>query len=78
MNLSVYLPSKLSSQLSLIAQQKHKSKNAIVKEALEEWLTHHHPRSSWPPHFFDFEPVEDAPDFSIYRNELAPPKEDIF
>lgn len=78
MNLSVYLPPKLASQLSLIAKQQQTSKNAIVKEALEEWLTHHYLRASWPPQFFDFQAVENAPDFSVYRNELAPPKEDIF
>ncbi|MBP9692321.1 MAG: CopG family transcriptional regulator [Alphaproteobacteria bacterium] len=70
MNLSIYLPSQLSNQLSLIAKQKRRSKSSIVKEALEEWLTRHRSRSNWPPHFFDFEAVEDAPDFSIYRKEF--------
>jgi len=78
MNLSIYLPPKLVTKLSLAAQQQHSSKNAIVREALEEWLAHHYPRSSWPPHFFDFQAVAEAPDFSSYRKELAPPKEDIF
>ncbi|MBS0272281.1 MAG: CopG family transcriptional regulator [Proteobacteria bacterium] len=68
MNLSVYLPPKLETQLSLIAQQQRTSKNAIVREVLEEWLTHHHPRSSWPPHFFDFQAVKETPDFSSYKN----------
>lgn len=36
MNLSVYLPPKLASQLSLIAKKRQTSKNTIVKEALEE------------------------------------------
>ena len=78
MNLSVYLTQKLVSKLSTIAQQQHTSKNAIVREALEEWLDHHHPSSNWPPHFFDFQAVKETPDFSSYRSELAAPKEDIF
>lgn len=78
MNFSVYLPQKIASKLSLLAQQNHTSKNAIIREALEEWFTHHYSKSQWSPHFFDFAPVKDAPDFSSYRNELAPPKEDIF
>lgn len=78
MNLSIYLPQKLASELSLIAEQQQLSKNAIVKEALVEWISQHYPRSSWPLHFFDFEPVKETPDFSIYRKELSDPKEDIF
>lgn len=78
MNLSIYLPQKLVSKLSLVAQHHHLSKNAIVREALEDWLTHHYPPSNWPPHFFDFEAIKEAPDFSSYRHELSPPKEDIF
>lgn len=78
MNFSVYLPQKIANKLSLLAQQHHTSKNAIIREALEEWFTHHYPKSQWSSHFFDFAPIEDVPDFSSYRNELAPPKEDIF
>ena len=78
MNLSIYLPKQLETRLSLISQQLHTSKNAIVREALEEWITHHSPHSNWPPHFFDFEPIKEAPDFESYRKELSPPKEDMF
>ena len=70
MNLSIYLSQKLASKLSLVAEQQHATKNAIVKEALEEWLSHHHPSSSWAPHFFEFEEVKEAHDFSIYRTQL--------
>lgn len=77
MNFSVYLPQKLANKLSLLAQQQHTSKNAIIREALEKWITQHSPKSQWSPHVFDFAPIEDTPDFASYRNELAPPKEDI-
>ena len=77
MNLSVYLPHKLVSKLSYVAEQQHMSKNAIIREAVEEWIEHHSPKSSWPAHFFDFRAVKDAPDFSLSRNELAAPEEDI-
>ncbi len=78
MNLSVYLPQKLASELSHIAEQQNTTRNAIVKEALEEWIMNHNPRSSWPVNFFKFEPVKEAGDFSIYRKDLSDPKEDIF
>lgn len=78
MNISIYLPQKLASQLSSAVQQEHSSKNAIIREALEEWLERHHPTSTWPSHFFDFQAVKEAPDFSETRAELLSPKEDIF
>ncbi len=78
MNLSIYLPPNVVSKLSFVAEQQHISKNAIVRKALEEWLTHHYPKSTWSAHFFDFQAIKETPDFSSYRNELAPPKEDIF
>lgn len=56
----------------------HTSKNSIVREALEEWINRHNLHSSWPPHFFDFEPIKEVPHFSAYRKELIPPKENIF
>ena len=78
MNISIYLPKQLEAQLSLIARERHLSKNSIVRQALEEWIIQHSPHSSWPPHFFDFEPIKETPDFSSYRQELTPPKENIF
>jgi len=70
MSLSVYLPQKLAIQFSIIAQRQQTSKSAIVREALEEWLDHHHPSSNWPPHFFDFSAVKETPDFSSYRRSF--------
>ena len=55
----------------MVTAQEHRSKNAIIREALEQWLSQHHPTSTWPSHFFDFKAVEEAPDFSLTRNELS-------
>ncbi len=76
MNFSVYLPQKLASQLSHIADQQHTSKNAIIREALEEWIVHHRTKRSWSKNFFDFQAGEDAPDFASYRSGLKSSKED--
>lgn len=78
MNLSVYLTEKIINRISTIAQKQNISKNAIVKEAIEEWLDHHHTCTGWPENFFDFKEVKEAPDFSSYRSELSSPKEPIF
>ena len=76
MNFSIYIPDELATKLNSIAAQKHVSKNYIVREALEEWLKAH-PNKKWPSGFFSFEPINEAPDFKIYRSELKTPKEDI-
>lgn len=78
MNISVYLPQKLISRLSHVAEQQHTSKNSIIREAVEEWITNHCAQSSWPLHFFDFDGVKEVPDFSSYREELSVLKEVIF
>lgn len=71
MKINVFLPQKLFSQLSHVAEQLHLSKNAIIREALEEWLAHHYAKSVWPSHFFDFQAVKETPDFSSYRREIS-------
>lgn len=76
MNFSIYIPDELGTKLNTIAAQKHVSKNHIVREALEEWLKAH-PHKKWPSDFFSFEPVNEIPDFKIYRSELKAPKEDV-
>lgn len=76
MNFSIYIPDELGTKLKIIAEQKHISKNYIMREALEEWLKAH-PHKRWPFEFFSFEPVNETPDFKSYRSELQTPKEDI-
>lgn len=69
MNFNVYLNKKTGEKISLIAKNLHRSRNSIINEALDEWVSRHY-QSSWPPGFFDFEPIEDVPDFKSLRNDL--------
>lgn len=69
MNFNVYLKRDLGRKVTQIAKSKHRSRNSIVNEALEEWLSNHS-KSQWPKGFFDFDPIMDVPDFKEYRRDL--------
>lgn len=67
MNFNVYLNKETGERVTRIAKSLHRSRNSIVNEALEEWLGKH---TKWPKNFFDFSPIQDAPDFQSFRNDL--------
>jgi len=69
MNFNVYINKEAGERLTRIARSLHRSRNSIVNEALEEWLDKH-TKIKWPKNFFDFVPIEDAPDFQSLRNDL--------
>lgn len=69
MNFNVYLNKQTGEKVTLLAKSLRRSRNSIVNEALEEWLSNHS-KTSWPEHFFDFSPFEDTPDFKALRSDL--------
>lgn len=75
MNFNVYVNKKMGERISKVAKSSHRSRNSIITEALEEWLNNH-TYSQWPKNFFDFNPVEDVPDFEASRNDLKGLSED--
>lgn len=75
MNFNVYVNKNTGDRVAKMAKTLHRSRNSIVNEALEEWLNKHTP-SRWPKGFFDFDSVEDVPDFKALRRDLNPIKED--
>lgn len=69
MNFNVYLKKQTGEKVTKIAKSLHRSRNSIVNEALEEWLSKH-TKTEWPPDFFNFSPIYDVPDFKEFRNDL--------
>lgn len=69
MNFNVYLNKGTGEKVTQVAKSLRRSRNSIVNEALEEWLSKH-TKTKWPKNFFDFSPMEDAPDFKSFRNDL--------
>lgn len=75
MNFNVYVNKKTGERITKIAKKSKRSRNSIVTEALEEWLDSH-TSSQWPDHFFDFDPIDNVPDFKATRKELKDIPED--
>jgi predicted transcriptional regulator len=74
MTFSIYLDDKLAARLKRTAEQSRKSRNAIIREALAEWLSRSQP-NQWPKAVREFRGVRNAPRFEAYRKELRPPRE---
>ncbi len=77
MNVNVYLEDPLAAQLDKIAKQTGKSRNMLIREAVRDWVTHHHAKQ-WPKSILNFKGCKDMPPFESIRNELLPAKEDPF
>lgn len=69
MNFNVYLTNKIGERVTKIAKSLRRSRNSIVNEALEEWLSNH-TKTTWPDNFFDFSPITDVPNFKALRDDL--------
>ncbi len=77
MNINIYLEDSLGKKIRENAEALGKTRNAIVREALKEWLQHHSV-NQWPSSIEKFKGIPDFPDFESYRDELISPKEDPF
>lgn len=74
MNFSIHLNDTLARRLQQIAQETGRSRNALVREAVESWLASREQRR-WPQEVLDFEGVPDAVPFEQSRVDLLPPHE---
>ena len=78
MNVNIYVEDDLGREINQMAQLLGKSRNAIIREALKEWVDHHASRE-WPAIVKNYAGIKDFPRFEDYRNELEDnDKEDLF
>ena len=76
MNFNIYLKEEIGNRVTKAAKKLHRSRNSIINEAVEKWVDAYYP-SQWPKDFFNFEPIDDIPDFKELRKDLTLPiKED--
>ena len=75
MNINIYFEDSLGKNLNQYAKQLGKTRNAIVREAVKEWIDHHQTKK-WPNSILNFSGVSDSPLFESHRAELTSPKED--
>lgn len=78
MNVNVYLENELANQVSNIAKRVHKSRNAIIREALQEWVRRYQGKQ-WPDSILKFKGFSGHfTAFEEYRSELLTSVEDPF
>ncbi len=77
MHFNIYLDDRLGQRLIEATQTSHKTRNALIREAIDLWLEKHE-RSSWPDEIIQFEGIEDFPAFETHRHDLKSADKDPF
>ncbi len=75
MNFNIYLDDKTGEQLRRAAKKSRESRNAIVRQAVSEWLSHQG-KPQWPDEVITFKGIADVPLFEASRDKLKPPADD--
>ncbi|MGA7981167.1 MAG: ribbon-helix-helix domain-containing protein [Chromatiaceae bacterium] len=75
MHFNIYVNDDVGKRLSELARQSGKTRNAVIREAIELWIVRNR-CSGWPAAVLEFEGVPDAPYFEAYRDELGQPSVD--
>jgi len=77
MNFNVYLDDDLGSRLLEAAKESQKSRNGLIREAIDLWLKTKQ-TTEWPDEIMQFTGIGDFPAFESHRMDLTSPKADPF
>ena len=77
MHFNLYIDDQTGAELNNMAQQSGESRNAIIRHAIEAWITRHS-QPQWPESLLKFEGISDLDAFESHRKDLLPPREDPF
>ena len=77
MHFNLYIDDRTGTQLSSLAKTTGRSRNALIRVAVSEWLERHHP-ATWPMEVQQFEPDAAFPPFEANRQDLPPISDDPF
>ena len=75
MNFNIYLDDETGQQLNKVAKKAGESRNALVRQAVGEWLTRHG-KPQWPEEVLAFTGMAEMPLFEASRDRLRPPAAD--
>lgn len=75
MNFNIYLDEETGQQLNLAARQEGESRNALVRQAVGEWLNRHR-KPQWPDAVLAFKGLATMRPFEAGRSNLKPPDAD--
>ena len=75
MNFNIYLDDETGQQLNMVAKKVGESRNALVRQAVSEWLKRQG-KPQWPAELLAFKGLADMPQFEASRDSLKPPVSD--
>ena len=75
MNFNIYLDDETGQQLNKVAKKLGESRNALVRQAVSEWLKRRG-KPQWPAELIAFKGMPDMPPFEASRDHLKPPAAD--
>jgi hypothetical protein len=75
MNFNIYLDEETGQQLNHVAEQAGATRNALIRQAIGEWLSRH-AKPQWPDEVLVFNGMPDTPLFEASRDKLKPPAVD--
>ncbi len=75
MNFNIYLDDETGQQLTLAAQDSGENRNALIRQAIAEWLARH-TQPQWPEAVLAFQGLPDTPAFESSRDQLRAPSSD--
>lgn len=77
MNINIYLEDNLAQSLDKYVKLSGHTRNAVIREAIREWVTHHELKK-WSNSILKFQGIPDITPFEAHRKDLLPPDEDPF
>jgi hypothetical protein len=75
MNFNIYLDDETGQQLTLAARDSGENRNALIRQAIAEWLARHG-KPQWPEAVRNFQGIPDMPTFESSRDQLGAPNSD--
>ncbi len=72
MNFNIYLDDETGQRLNQVAKKAGESRNALVRQAVSEWLNRHG-KPQWPEEVLAFKGMAGMPRFEANRHRLKPP-----
>lgn len=73
MNFSVHLNDELVERLNQTARESGRTRNALIREAVGEWLGRRRP-AKWPAEVMNFRGIRGLKRFEGDRGKLKPPR----
>jgi metal-responsive CopG/Arc/MetJ family transcriptional regulator len=75
MNFNIYIEDELVENLEYIAQKQGKTRNALIREAVRNYISNQK-SYKWSEIIMSFQGVDEGITFESYRDELLPPDDE--